>query len=258
MRGSKRAGLGALALVAVGCGSQGGTATYTGTQISDYVATWDGYAEAFTFEDGSDRLRLTLSTDGHGFLQVGDAPLLAPPTDPSVGYPPSPWIWSPPPLGSELKPGFAYPLYDARVETARLRFAADYHDVYTDWCAMQTPYLLDASASPPSYACVPNAWNLGWNVSADGKSCTMVDLNTGQPVPVDCVQAWVCTEPVPCDCDSAWLCQYDANSCWTPPPANGVYPVQIDGALENAGANLVGTLAMNDGRTRFTIRLTRQ
>jgi hypothetical protein len=31
----------------------------TGERLSDYAASWDGYAEAFNFASGSDRVRLT-------------------------------------------------------------------------------------------------------------------------------------------------------------------------------------------------------
>jgi hypothetical protein len=265
MKRWKTAGFMTLTLLPVAC-SDDPTVTYSGNQISDYAATWDGYAEAFTFEDGSDRVRLTIHNDGQGTIEVGDSPLLPPPTDPNVGYPPTPWNWAPTggyPIGTQLKPGFRYPLYNARVQTARIRLAADYHDVYHDWCAMQTPHLSSAVADPPIYQCVPDFGNINWHQSADGKTCTMTATTSGdgateQPIPIDCVQAMVCLLPVPCSCDSAWLCQCDATSCWTPPPANDIYPIQIDGALESDGNKLTGTFATNDGYTRFTVRLVRQ
>ena len=59
-------------------------------QLSDYAATWDGYAEAYTFREGSsDRVRITLDATGVGTLEVGDAPLDPVPTDPEVGLPAS-------------------------------------------------------------------------------------------------------------------------------------------------------------------------
>ncbi|HEY4392953.1 MAG TPA: hypothetical protein VGP64_02775, partial [Polyangia bacterium] len=67
-----------------------GNTSMIGAQLSDYAASWDGFAETYTFSpDGSDRVRLTLDASGQGTLEIGDAALLPPPTDPNVGYPPS-------------------------------------------------------------------------------------------------------------------------------------------------------------------------
>jgi hypothetical protein len=54
-------------------------------------------------------------------------------------------------------------------------------------------------------------------------------------------------------------CQCSATACDVP-SANGTGApfVQVDAALENDGADLVGTLAIDDIDQRFTIRLTRQ
>src|SRR5262245_9474401 len=89
------AGFAALMLLSVACSGGDPTVTTSGNQVSDYAATWDGYAEAFTFEDGSDRVRLTIHANGEGTIEVGDSAPLPPPTDPNVGYPPTPWNWAP-------------------------------------------------------------------------------------------------------------------------------------------------------------------
>src|SRR5450432_936374 len=105
--------VGSRALVALLCGAgfsaacSGGGAVnigntaVIGSQLSDYAASWDGYAEAYTFmPDGSDRVRLTIDANGQGTLEVGNAALLPPPTDPNVGYRPAlssiPRSWPPP------------------------------------------------------------------------------------------------------------------------------------------------------------------
>ena len=78
----------------LGCSSSDkiniGNSQPTGSALADYAASWDGYAEAYTFTpDGSDRVRSTVAASGQGHLEVGNAALLSPPTDPNVGYPPS-------------------------------------------------------------------------------------------------------------------------------------------------------------------------
>lgn len=40
--------------------------------MSDYAGVWDGYAEAFTRNDGTDRIRITLDSQGMGTLNDGD------------------------------------------------------------------------------------------------------------------------------------------------------------------------------------------
>jgi hypothetical protein len=242
-------------LLPLACSDQGSSTVYTGNQISDYVATWDGYAEAFTFEDGSDRIRLRIAADGSGTIQVGDMALLPHPVDPAAAT----WNWR---LGStaatQLKPGFLYPIYGANVGTDRIRFGADFHDLYGEWCAAQTPYSFPLS-DPPLYACVPNPAQYNMVPSDDGTSCAVTDSATGQPLSASCVTVMLCTSPPPCVCNSPYLCACDATACAIPPIPNGTdYPVKIDAALEDAGAKLVGTLATNDGYTRYTVRLTRQ
>ena len=259
MRNGMRALLAsAVMLVPLACSDQDPVQVYTGNQISDYVATWDGYAEAYQFEDGSDRIRLRIGADGHGSIQVGDMALLAHPVDPAA----APWNWlSGNALVTRLKPGFLYPLYDPRVETARLRLGASFRDLYGEWCATQTPYRREVS-DPAEYYCVPNGEG---NIvaSADGTTCTTTD-GLGQPMSIDCMTVVACTFPPPCDhltggCgDSAGLlCPCDASSCSIPAVVPGQYPVQIDAALEADGSRLSGTFLASDG-TRFTIRLTRQ
>src|SRR4051812_34615530 len=60
-----------------------------GERLEDYAAHWEGYAEANSFADGSDKVRITLDASGDGTLEIGDSAPMPPATDPSVGYPPS-------------------------------------------------------------------------------------------------------------------------------------------------------------------------
>src|SRR5690242_19998883 len=58
-----------------------------GSALSDYAGAWEGRAEAYEFDDGSDRLQLEIRSDGTGDLLLGDSRLPAP--DPNHGFPPS-------------------------------------------------------------------------------------------------------------------------------------------------------------------------
>ncbi len=233
----------------------------SGSLVSDYAAQWDGYAEAFSFNDGSDRVRLTLDGAGQGTLQVGDQALFPPPSDPNVGYPPTGWSFNGNSVLSQLRPGFQYPIYGAHVETKRIRLGADFHDIFGAWCAMQTSHCQNCepnSKDPPFYECASRPAPGSDPISSGGQDCSMIDETTGQTLPVDCLKQMLCDQPPPCTCNaSPPVCQCDATGCAIPPVANADYPVKIDAALETAGTELVGTLVINDGSPRLTVRLTR-
>jgi len=242
--------LASLMVTMAACGEGANGAGQTkGYTLVDYVARWDGYAEAFTFRDGSDRVRLLLSANGEGTLQVGDAPLAPAATDPTVG---PPGVWNLPSNYSfaSLNPGFLYPLYAPNVQEKRIRLAADYHDAWRDWCELQTPV---HSAQLDGYACSPDL------TIGDDTGCFYTD-GTGALVQMDCLRAIFCHMPSPCSCAaSPMLCACTASGCEAPrTTATGAFFVKIDAALEDGGASLVGTLAIDDIAQRYTIRLTRQ
>ena len=145
------------ALVALLCGagiplacSGGGSRQHrqhvaVGAQLSDYAASWDGYAEAYTFlPDGSDHVRLTIDANGQGTLQVGDAALLAP-ADRSErrlsagscgGQSP---LWPEIARSGILNEGVLYPLHAPRFRPSRIQAGLKPNDYYAAWCALQTP-----------------------------------------------------------------------------------------------------------------------
>jgi hypothetical protein len=245
--------VGTLALTMAACGQgspgDGQTAGYT---LVDYVARWDGYAEAFTFRDGSDRVRLVLNANGQGTLQVGDAPLAPAVTDPSLG-PPGVWDIEQSYQYAWLNTGFLYPLYEPNVDAKRIRLGADYHDAWRDWCAMQTPVY---SQHLGDYSCAPDL------TTEDDTSCFYTDAATGALVQIDCLRAAFCEMVSPCTCGTRptpMVCACTASGCEAPrTTAIGAFFVKIDAALEDDGASLVGTLAIDDVEQRYTIRLTRQ
>ncbi len=248
---------------ALGC-SDGGNVNIGDTQnlggkLSDYAATWDGYAEAYTFQSsGSDRVRLVLDGNGAGTLRVGDNTLLAPPTDPNVGYPPD--LTSGISLTGVyigLRDDFLYPAHAAQVQTDRIQVGINPMDLEAAWCALQTPVEnIDTTTTgkgsdaitttTTSYGCLPNSAS----ESSDANGCALTGSD-GQTTPVDCGKLALC--------EFVMACQCTATSCGIQAPADATpdeYPYELDAALDTTGKNLTGTLNLSG--TRITVHLTRQ
>lgn len=220
-----------------------------GSKLSDYADSWVGYAEAYTFDSGSDRVRLVLDANGAGRLRVGDAPLAPPATDPNLGYPAG--SWSPPgdvSLNHDLLAVFQYPVHDATIETGRIQLSVNPADPYAVWCALQTPVLDEATSNGAgaTYLC---ALNRGGQFNKSGQDC--VEQAVGQAdVPIDCLKWRLCT--------SEQVCQCTATACTQAPTsqaAGGVTAIRFDGALEAGGNELTGTLVVGP---RVTVRLHRE
>jgi hypothetical protein len=231
-----------LALTAAACGSQNdspklniGETEVLGEQLSDYAATWEGYAEAYEFgsdDQYGDNLYLTLDENGVGHLRVGNAPLAPPATDPSGVYPPSVVSFN---FGSSPSIGFPsgvdYPIHNSGVSAHRLRFEILTGNALDTWCPLQTPY---EDTTTGSYQCLPNA-------ARTNNNCSIND--DGIIVGTDCFTVAMCLYARACDCD--------AESCWATPGDT----VTIDATLEDNGETLSGTLLI--GEERVTIRMTR-
>lgn len=208
------------------------------SQLGSYAATWDGYIEAYSFQSGTDRVHVTLDANGHGSFQVGDGPLLPPPTDPSVGYPQA--LRDATDVGglgdhtSGIYDGIAYPVENTRIESERLRFTFEPHSAFTEWCELQTS-TLDPGATPAFYSCAPSGWGY------KGASCT-VSVPGNFEEPFDCGKLNICN----------FGCSCDATSCTSRTPYDAL---ELDAALDDSGHNLVGTLLTAEGAR--TLRLKR-
>jgi hypothetical protein len=230
---------------------------HTEAQLSDYAAHWDGYAEAFTFgEGGSDRVRLVLDELGEGTLEVGNAPPDPTPTDPGVGLPGQP---------GKFHDGFQYPIHGAVVEAGRVRFDVDPGTRYASWCAIQAP--VATSLSPTGYSCVaiPSQQTFTQDLTNKGE-CDLWDVTPQSeghgnlltnPTPVSCARYLPCVYGI-CGCSPSG-CAYEP----TTPRPDG-YKVRVDGALDDGGTSLVGTLVIyadwdhpTDATDRMTVRLAR-
>lgn len=217
-----------LALALAGCGDDptyelGDVAT-TGANLSDYAGDWDGYAEAYDFDDESDRVRLVLDAEGEGYLRVGEAATAPDPADVSR------WPYDGKPNYQHGNPvaGAVYPVYGAIVEDRRIRLSIKHTDFFDPWCATLTP--VEDADNPGLFGCQPTGmvWEDGGECFVDG-------------VPTSCNTAF-CDEV--CTCDGQGCTAFNATE----------RDIRIDGALSEDGNELVGTL---DFGQRPTIRLMR-
>ena len=222
------------------------TPVRTGEFLSDYAASWDGYVEAYQFDSGSDRLRITLDSAGVGHVEFGEMPELPPPTDPDVGW--GPKVGDPDASRSdyanELAEGYRYSARAVTVEDSRLRLAVHVPELYGPWCELQTPVADETNDGITVYSCVPN---VGVLTMRKTNEC-FLHLPEGDEA-VDCDKLDLCRSRV-CNCD--------AEGCGAvPPPSESSedFGTHLDGALQDEGDSLVGTL-LTQGE-RLTVRLTR-
>jgi len=240
-----------------GCSGGGqvnlGDVQNVGAKLSDYVATWSGHAQAYVFSDGSDHIRLTIDSNGHGTLRVGEASAPPDPTDPHVGYPPDA---APGPAISMFVgiPGFSYPIYSTQVQSHRIQLGVDLNDIYTKWCALQTPGPSpDGNDAPGTkFTCGPQLSASLQKIEhpANSNDCTAY-AQDGSTKVANC--DWL---------DMCWLspvCTCTATACSSTAMADRMlsqYPVQIDGQLDASGETFTGTMAVLGNRV--TVILERQ
>jgi hypothetical protein len=255
------------AATSVGCSSQGEVnigdqTTQLKTGLDAFAANWDGYIEAYTFSDGSDRVRIAIDGDGGtGAIRFGDADLLPAPTDPNVKFPPNyppaggvlgnplPSIWS----------GHLFSLSNVRVDVERLRASTQSMQVFGGWCALQTSYLIDTGI----YSCATCDFVQTPRSSADICVTLSPCPNGTSPgvintTDVMCEQQALCEQGyydmgVRTGTFSAGTCVCDASGCSLGTPADNIL---LDAALDSTQQTMTGTLAF--GGTNYTIRLTRQ
>lgn len=233
----------ALTAMASGCGSKtvdigdDREPAVLGASLSDYEGSWTGYAELAEWSDGTDTVRLILDDNGNGVLEVGDADELPPPVA-DEGYPPGP-------LDSDARPmlgfepvngvisGFSYPIANAVVESKRIRLSSSSGELFSEWCALQTPSIA-VGTFPETYTCLGSS---GYSVSEEG--CF---IGPQSDIPVNCGQLACISE-----------CTCDADACTS---ARSNDDIRLDAALDNDGEELEGSLDTPQGR--FQVRMTRE
>ena len=163
--------------------------------------SWIGYIES-QFETDAIRFTLTLSDDSpnqiRGTVFLNDDTPLPPATDPNVGYPPDVVL----PASNYWAGGFAYSMVNGTYSLQRFRFAIRNFELWSGWCALQTP-------SDSSGMCLPN-----WTVSAVGfgpiAKCFQSNPATGQETSFDCGKYDLCVSNRVCLC-STTACAFDPN-----------------------------------------------
>jgi hypothetical protein len=243
----------------VGCSGTGGNVNIgdtspVGAKLSDYAASWDGYAQAYGFwPNGSDRVRLTIDAQGHGNLRVGSGDLLAAPTDPDEFTPANIAAL---PQWSDLVEGGLYPTHAAEVQAGRIQFGINPWDLEAAWCALQTPYPLPSGGVAIAdggqvqehydYSCLPS-----FASATSGPDCSYTDADK-QTHPVSCAKLWLCQETFACACTATGCAGRDLSYA----TAANQYPDEFDAALDASGRTLTATLNL-DGN-RITVVMQRQ
>lgn len=196
--------------------------------------SWTGYIENYQLPSGSDAIHLTFAHDATGIvvgsMTLGTGAPPPPATDPSVGYPPG--IAAPALALAYIADGFPYTMANGSLVGERLRFDVKPDELWTGWCALQTPQ------PGGSGRCLP-----GWATMATGNftTCSMTNPATGQVVPVDCAKFVLCSQASVCSCS--------ATACY---PTFDVGIMIFD--LTFAGTTASGSVA---GQTSHNIHLTK-
>lgn len=155
--------------------------------------TYDGYLVGLATLSGSNRIRITLATadDGRVFGNVifGDDPLLAPPSDPHVGYPAG-WGGD----GQQNLKGpiehFPFSILQGLKQGSRVTFAIKTQQLWKSWCELQ-PTVYNAECLPPGTT----------NVCPDaGTDVCCLYPPDGGAVPMDCEYIRLCSWSGPCTC----------------------------------------------------------
>jgi hypothetical protein len=198
-----------------------------GASLTDYQGTWEGYAEAYEWDDQSDLVRIQLDGDGNGTLRVGkpDTKPLDPGPEPGLLPDFKPNVYT-------LSAGFSYPIDGATVTSRRIRISTSSQVVWKDWCSSFEP-IADPN-NVGNFSCVSN---VGWSYD-QGDGCRLMDA---QRTPIDCANVH-CMQVCACT-DSSCNARIEHDD------------VQIDAALMADGDELNGTLL--SGNERINIRMLR-
>ena len=244
--------LGALTTLQIGCAASDpaniGDVASLGSELSHFAGSWEGSAQGYTFEDGSDRVVVHLASDGSGTIAFGDSEPLAEPSlgapylpnwgSPTVGWTPGPFT----PLAhyfyTHPYPGFAYTL-SATFDSARLLLEVHPSDLMQPWCALFEPLTLTLDDAT-LHECV-NHLN-GFGALGDGQ-CYVGVPDSDEQLELPC-------EPLACRS----ICECDEASC----DAVGQGATFLfDLSMSETGDQLVGTLSLS-GTDTVVITLERQ
>jgi hypothetical protein len=238
----------------VGAGNDAGTGADGSAGSNPLSGTYTGYIQSFMFPDGTDTvvMNLTFASDGTvtGTVFFGTGAPLAPPTDPSVGYPPGYGETGANVQGTTLLEGFEFSVLGGTYAAPRLQLGLDPDQLWTQWCELQTTYPFcncpndsdGGCPSPSPYRCLPNAATGG---NESGSGCQYMPCGDSAWIPIDCGRMYLCSMgglggPNPCQCT--------ATGCSVPVPAMpGItFDMQLaSGALDGSESGIGGQQVLN-------------
>ena len=149
------------------------------------VERWVGYIEGGQLPSGSERVELTIRSDGTGTFRAGEpGGDFPPPTDPTIGWPPIDLCNY---RGSAVIERLVYPLDQVTREPSRLRMRFLSGAPWKDWCALQKPLPVPPDgAGQVRYVCYDTDAD-GYRVGPEG--CWSLGPS-GHPF--DCAQGSLC------------------------------------------------------------------
>jgi hypothetical protein len=167
--------------------------------------SWTGYIENFQFRSGSDAVKITFASDAAGNMvgtvALGSGQPPPPATDPNVGYPADLLAGSSAAVigaaGGYIAEGFRYSIRAGTVTGSRLRFGIRTGELWTGWCALQTPIPPTGQCDEAvcQSTCLPNAASM---IGPNG--CALANPTTHQYEPVDCGKLALCGAGGVCLC----------------------------------------------------------
>ncbi len=192
--------------------------------------SWTGYIENYGLPTGSrsDAIHLAFAGDPTGVvvgtMTLGTGAPPPPATDPNVGYPPG--VAATDLFIQYIAEGFPYTMANGSLVGERLRFDARPAELWTGWCALETP-------APNSSQCVP-----GWasTLTANDTICTITDPTTGKDVPIDCAKLVLCRFAAVCSCS--------ATTCY-PELDLGILGVDLTFSGTTASGSIAGDFSRN-------------
>lgn len=207
--------------------------------------TWVGDLSGPAFLTHPKPVRLVIDDNGQGTLLVGATPL-APPTDPTVGYPPEAQADAAEASGMlvHLYEGVEYALQNVVVTGQALQFQVDAFQAFEPWCRLQTPVWTDVA----QYRCREN-WGGRVDRSDGQKRCFVMNPETGEEFEEDCLALSLCSiSSSGCHCTASECFASDAGD-----PAIATFDLQ----LNEAGTILEGEQSFAHERGPTTVQLTR-
>jgi hypothetical protein len=241
-----------------------GTSTPFDTGSVAVSGVWIGAIEGGPeLPSGSTLVTMVLTAAGDGTVtgtvRFGTLPLLAPPTDPNIGYPP--------PLDNGgFKFGrvdnlehFDFTILGGTIRGTSLTFTIDSNEIFSQWCALQTTTYPVYNGGWEDggligYACLPN--NGFADDCADDASvfdcCYPPTPGAPPTVVIDCGKLSLCDElfpQTPCSCT--------ASACSVPVPNTGDIAFDLEVTSSGIGGTVAGLSGlMNGNYSQYSLQFT--